>query len=297
MLVIGTGRSGLVGSRIVELLSDKFNFIDFSLDTGIDITDKFVLEEAFRRHQQAKAVVHLAAFTNVDAAWQQKGNKSGSCYRVNVLGTRNIAQLCAQFNKYLIHVSTDFVFDGRHPPAGGYTEMDQPYPIEWYGETKYLAEKEVEQAGGQPCIARIAFPFRAHFPAKLDVVRRIIKGFKENSLPAMFTDQIITPTFIDDIAVAIESLINETPSGIYHLVGSTPLSPYQLACQIADVFGFDKKIIKEGSLEEYVKETGRPRQKNLSLSNQKLKKELGIEMKTIPAALQEIKSQLKKGHL
>ena len=103
MLIIGTGLSGLVGSRIVELLSDRHDFVDFSLDSGIDITDKSLLEKAFRKNREARVVLHLAAFTDVDKAWEQRGDKDGLCYRVNVIGTRNIAQLCAKYNQYLIH--------------------------------------------------------------------------------------------------------------------------------------------------------------------------------------------------
>ncbi len=261
------------------------------MDTSIDITNQVVLKDAFSEHQKADVVLHLAAFTDVNAAWQQKGNKEGACYRVNVIGTRNIARLCAQYNQHLIYVSTDFVFDGRSPTPGGYTERDVPYPIEWYGETKYLAEKEVEKSGAKYCIARIAFPFRAKFDNKLDLVRKIIKGFRENLLAPMFTDQVITPTFVDDIAFALASLINRTGKGIYHLVGSTALSPYELALQIAEVFGFDKGMVKEETLEEYIKKTARPRQKNLSLSNKKLE-QFGVKMRTLEQALEIMKSQL-----
>mgnify|MGYP001059733179 CR=1 FL=1 len=291
MLIIGTGLSGLVGSRVRELLADKFDFVDFSLDTGIDITNQAVLKDAFSKHQKADVVLHLTAFTDVDKAWKQRGDKEGLCYQVNVIGTRNIAQLCAQYKQYLIHISTDFVFDGRNSSSGGYTEEDVPYPIEWYGETKYLAEKEVEKSGAKYCIARIAFPFRAKFDNKLDLVRKIIKGFQENSLAPMFVDQIVTPTFVDDIAFALTSLINRTGQGIYHLVGSTALSPYELAIQIAEVFGFDKGRVKKGTLEEYAKKTGRPRQKNLFLSNKKIL-QLGVEMKTLKEALETMRSQL-----
>lgn len=290
MKIIGTGLSGLVGSRIVELLSDKYNFVDFSLDSGVDITDKSLLRKAFQENKEAQVVLHLAAFTDVNKAWEQRGDKNGLCYKVNVIGTRNIAELCAKYDKYLIHVSTDFVFDGRKKTP--YTEEDKPSPIEWYGETKYWAEKEVEKSQVKHCIARIAFPFRTNFPKKLDLVRKIIEGLKENSLPPMFADQIITPTFIDDIAHALGSLINRSAQGIYHLVGSTSLSPFELAVQIAEVFGFNKRTIKKASLGEYLEKGGRPRQKNLALSNKKLKKELGVEMRTLNRALKIIKSQL-----
>jgi len=196
--VIGTGLSGLIGSRIVELLSDKYAFSDLSLEAGVDITNSVQIEEKIR-NSEAEVVLHLAAFTDVDAASKQDGDKSGSCYKVNVLGTQNVVSACRTSGKYLIHVSTDFVFDGKKKEP--YTEEDKPNPIEWYGKTKFWAEEEVRKGGINYAIVRPAFPFRVEFKAKKDLVRQIIKGLEENSLPPMFVDQIITPTFIDDIAL------------------------------------------------------------------------------------------------
>lgn len=290
MTIIGTGLSGLVGSRIQELLSSKHQFIDFSLDSGVDITNMNLLETAFQENKQAVVVLHLAAFTDVNVAWDQRGDKNGLCYQVNVIGTRNIAQLCTLYNKYLLHISTDFVFDGTKKTL--YNEDDQPNPIEWYGQTKYWAEEEVKKSRAKYCIARIAFPFRAHFPQKLDLVRKIIKDLKENSLPPMFTDQIITPTFIDDIAHALYSLINRTAQGVYHVVGSTLVSPFELAVRIAEIFGFNKKTIKKGSLGSFLQRDGRPRQKYLALSNKKIEN-LGVKMRLLDESLKEIKNQLR----
>ncbi len=286
--IIGTGLSGLVGSRIVELLADKYDFLDLSLETGVDLTQVDQIEKKIKE-SEAEAVIHLAAFTDVDRAWEQQGDKKGPCYQVNVIGTKNMAQLCAQSGKYLIHISTDYVFDGKKESP--YTEEDKPKPIEWYGQTKLWAEKAVGDSGAKFAITRIAFPFRAEFKSKKDLVRKIIERFEEDSLPPMFADQKITPTFIDDLVDALDVFLQKRPTGIYHLVGSTVLSPYELAGEIAEVFGFDKKKIEKGSLVEFLKTTSRPRGFNMGLSNQKVQKELGIKMKTVKEALQLIKEQ------
>lgn len=316
MKIIGTGLSGLVGSRIVELLSDKHEFISFSLDSGVDITNISLLKEKFLENKEAEAILHLAAFTDVSSAWEQDNDKNGTCYKVNVLGTKNIAQLCSQNKKYLIHISTDFIFDGgkparrftcrRHgkagPPPGGYTELDKPKPIEWYGKTKYLAEKEIEKSGCDYLILRIAFPFKAkpspknlEPQVKLDLVRKIKKRLEEGETLHMFSDQIITPTFIDDIANIVVYSIKVKPQGIYHCTGSSHFSPYQIAAKIAQSFNLDKNLIKKASLKEFIKENPnlRPRQQNLSMSNKKLEKDLGIKMLTFDKALEKIKLQLK----
>ncbi len=289
--ILGTGLNGLVGSRMIELLSSEFDFIDLPFEKGFDITKRETIESEIIS-SPAQTLIHLAAFTDVNAAWKEKGNKKGLCYKINVLGTKNIANLCQKNNKFLIHISTDFVFDGEK--EGEYTEEDIPGPIEWYGKTKYLAEKEVEKSGSKYCIIRIAFPFRANFPNKLDLVRKIIGGLKNSTLYPQFTDQIITPTFIDDIALGIKVIMERKEPGVFHLTGSSCISPFELSQKIAEIFGHDKNLIKKGSLKEYLikNPTARPYQKNMTLSNLKAKKILGVELKTIEDSLLSLKQQL-----
>ena len=286
-----TGLTGLVASRFQELYQQDFDFTNIDLATGIDITDQAAVNQVVV-HSPASALIHFAAFTNVDAAQDQNRDKSGSCYRVNVLGTKNIAQACAQNNKYLVHISTNFVFDGVNPPLEGYTEESLSHPIEWYGQTKLWAEAEVKNFGGKFCIARITYPFRTHYSQKLDLVRSIVSKLKSASLPPQFTDHIITPTFIDDIAVALKAMLDQHPQGIFHVVGSSNLSDYQIAQQVARTFDLDEGQVKPASLEDYLKIVPRPYQKNLTTSNAKLKTELCVSMRTLDEALPEMKRQL-----
>jgi len=292
MKIIGTGLSGLVGSRIVELLPED-NFIDYSLSTGISILDKDQLAQATEKNPDFDCFIHLAAFTDTAKAWEQNGDKTGLCYQLNVQGTKNIIELCKKYNKHLIHISTDFVFDGNKEEK--YTEEDTPAPIEWYGQTKYFAEQEVLNSGISSSIIRIAYPYRANFAEKKDIVRKIIDALKTQSLNhPMFADQITTPTFVDDIALGLKYFFQHKPNGIFHLVGSSSQSPFQMAQQVAETWGFDKNLIKEGSLEEYIKtlpEGSRPWQRHLAISNDKIKS-LGIFPKTLQAGLLEMKKQM-----
>ena len=299
--IIATGLSGLVGSRIRELLKDKFEFINFSLDSGIDITNFSLLKKEFQRFPSAVAVLHLAAFTDVNRAWEQRRDKRGLCYRVNVLGTKNIAQLCQQTNKYLIHISTDFVFDGNKGLNKPYIEKDKPNPIEWYGQTKLWAEQEVVKSGSKDVILRIAFPFKSKRAAfgfepieKLDLVRKIKKQLELNKPLKMFSDQIITPTFIDDISQVVEYCLNNEPQGIFHCVGSTSISSYDLAMKISAVFHLNKSLIKRTLLADFlaVNKSGRPRQKVLAITNKKLKREFNIKMLFLDKALDKMKREL-----
>ncbi|MBU3935523.1 sugar nucleotide-binding protein [Patescibacteria group bacterium] len=290
--IIVTGLSGLLGSRLKQLLSSDYDFVDFSLETGVDITKPSLLKEKFKQNSPASIVLHLAAFTDTTAAWQQRGDKKASCYQVNVVGSQNILNCCQQFKKHLIYFSTDFVFDGKKKTA--YTETDTPSPLDWYGQTKFLAEDLILKSGLSASIIRIAFPFRSHFEPKKDIVRKTIESLKNSTLYPMFTDQIITPTFIDDIVLSLNYFFQNQPCQIFHLVGSTPISPYQLAVAVAKTFGFDPSSVKKGLLADYVKKSApdaRPWAQNLALSNQKVK-DLGLDMKDLSSALQTMKTQI-----
>jgi dTDP-4-dehydrorhamnose reductase len=290
--IIGTGLTGLVGSRIVELLKDKFEFVDFSLDTNVNILDLASITAAFEQHKDAIAVLHMAAFTDTNVAWDQRGDKTGICYQLNVEGTRNILNLAKKYNQYLIYISTDFVFDGaKNTP---YLETDTPFPIEWYGETKYLGEKVIQDSGYTNYnISRITYPYRAKFEIKADIIKKVLTKLQNNEPVKMFSDQICTYTFIDDIAQALGYFFENKTTGIYHLVGSSSHSPYEMAKLVAKTFGFDENSVQASSLEEYIKSQpagSRPWQKTLITSNQKAK-DLGLNFKTLTEGLEEIKKQ------
>ena len=294
--IIGTGLSGLVGSRIVELLSDKFEFVDFSLDSGVNVLDVASLTTAFEKNKDAIAVLHLAAFTDTNAAWEQKGNTSAICYQLNVEGTRNILNLAQKYNQQFIYISTDFIFDGNKTTP--YLETDIPNPIEWYGETKYLGEKVILDSGySNYNISRITYPYRSNFEPKVDIIRKVLTKLQNNEPVKMFSDQICTYTFIDDIAKALEYFIDNKTTGTYHLVGSSSHSPYEMCLEVAKAFNLDQSLISTSSLEEYIKsqpEGSRPWQKTLITSNEKIKS-LGLNFKTLAEGLEEVKHQMNYG--
>lgn len=289
-LILSSGLSGLIGSRMNELLDKKYSWQGVSLENGQDITNRDTVDNLISNFN-GEVVTHLAAFTNVDAAWKENNNKNGACYQINVIGTQNIAKACKKYNKFLIHVSTEYVFDGKKKEP--YTEEDKPNPVDWYAKTKFLAEERVKNSGCSFAILRTSFPFRAFFDQKLDVVRKIINGFETKDLKPMFTDMIITPTFIDDFVCAVDVIIEKRPEGIFHAVGSSSLSPYALACKIADIFNFNKTLIRKNRLIKHV--AGRPYPPFLAISNKKTSKLLGIHMKNIDEALLAIKNQLLLG--
>ncbi|PIR99255.1 hypothetical protein COT87_00380 [Candidatus Collierbacteria bacterium CG10_big_fil_rev_8_21_14_0_10_44_9] len=287
--VLATGATGLVGSRFVEMFKDKYDVVNMDLTTGVDITKVETFAPFIVGHPDAKFLIHLAAFTDTNQAFAQSGDKNGICYQVNVEGTKNIANVCKEHDIHLIHVSTDFIFDGKQATP---CLEDQPLsPIEWYGETKAMAEKVVADSGASYTIVRLAYPYRANYDLKPDLIKKLRAGLESGKLYPQFSDTIITPTLIDDIAAAFDKIIALKPSGILHITGSTSLSPFELALKVATAYGFDPNIVKEGSLTEYLKTSARPFARTLAMSNVKATQALGLHFATIDEGLVEIKKQ------
>ena len=287
MKMIVTGLSGLVGTRLRQMFEDKYNFVNVDLATGVDITDISSVKKALEE-SGGDALVHLAAFTDVAGAHQQVGDKNGVCYKVNVNGTRNVAQCCKEMGVYMVQVSTDYVFDGKKD--GPYVETDSPKPVDWYGQTKWWAEQEVEKVGGEHTILRLAFPYLAN-PMRPDLLVKIVDQIENNNLPPQFADNMVTPTFVDDFCKAIDAVLTKRPGGVFHATGSSWHSAYEIATMIKKAFGLGGNIEK-GSQVEFSRRTGRPLPQKLMISNQKLASELGLKMKTFSEGLAKVKSQL-----
>lgn len=270
--ILGTGLSGMVGSKFVELYQDKYDFFNLDLSVGVDITDESSVKKAFEQ-SPAQHVIHFAAFTDVTAAHEQNGDKNGSVYKVNVLGTRNVAQAAKDFNKHLIHISTDFVFDGEK--EGLYVETDPVHPIEWYGQTKAWAEEEVVHSGASAVILRIAYPYRQDDFPKLDLLHRIKKQLEEGTLPPMFTDHTFTPTKVEELAKTLDFALQHNLEGLFHASTDPKISDYEFALNVQAQFGL-KSEVKPGSLTEYLKTATRPYQKNTAMSIEKLRKRLAV---------------------
>lgn len=288
--ILGIGITGLVGSRIVELLGSKYKFSNLSLETGVNITDSTTLE-GLKKHEDNKAIViHLAAKADVDACEKdRKDGRQSDAWRINVVGTQNVVNACKEKGLKIIYISTDFVFDGESLIDGGYSENDVPRPVSFYAETKYQAEKIVRSSGLPFVIARIAYPYRAKFEGKKDFVHAIAGLLEKDRYIEAVTDHIMTPTFIDDIARAVDKLIENNSSGIYHVVGSQFVTPYEAAVLVAKTFGFDQSLINKTIRKEYF--AGRaPRPFRLALNNDKIEK-LGLKMKSFEQGLEEIKKQ------
>ena len=256
MAVVGS--SSMVGSRFCELASASFNLIKADLKDNIlvDITKKASVENFFKTYD-FEWLILFSAFTDVDAAEKQRGDKNGLCYQINVKGTANVVDACKNSNRKLIFISTDFVFDGQNGP---YSEESQPGgdldKISWYGLTKIEAENYVRENLANFLILRIAYPYRGRFEGKDDIAKRILRLYQAGQLYPMFTDQIITPTFIDDIAEAVKLLISSAQEGIFHLVSPRETTQFEFAEELIRVFKGDSSKIQKGSIIDFLKAPG-----------------------------------------
>ena len=283
--ILATGLSGMVGTRVAEILSDNFEFEDISLATGIDITDKKSVDRVISE-SESKIVLHLAAKTDVDSCEDDKIlGEEGAAWQINVVGTENIIEAAKANGKRVIYISTDFVFNGT---KDGYQEDDKPNPVSWYGYTKYQGEERLSTSDISFTVLRISYPYRNLFEQKKDFVHRIIDQLKIDGKIMAVRDHIITPTFIDDIAFGLSLFLKRNLSGIYHLVGSSSLSAEAATRLIRTVFNLSGEINPIDRSVYFKDRAFRPF--NLTLRNDKIGK-LGIRMSNFKEGLKTVKTQ------
>jgi dTDP-4-dehydrorhamnose reductase len=285
--LLGTGLSGLIGSKLVKDFSEKYEFENMDLldpPRPVDITKYSEVIDVLSR-SQSEFVIHFAAYTNVTGAWEQQGDKSGSAYQVNVIGTENIARAATETGKHLIHISTAYIFNGEK--EGLYTEEETPSPIEWYGQTKAWAEDRVREFSSKWTILRIDQPFRSDPFTKKDLVHRIIEGLQNGTLPPQFANHYIGPTFIDDFVKVIEWVFRTRTTGIFNATSGEKWSDFDFASKVNEVLQLHKEV-KHGDLAEYLKNLNRPYQRNTALDCRKLFAELDFQPLTIPEAIKKV---------
>src|SRR3989344_6524949 len=244
------GSSSMVGSRFCDLSNQNFRLIKADLhgEIPVDITDVKSVRHFFLQNN-FQYLILFSAFTDVDEAEKQRGNKEGNCWKINVEGVRNVSDTCKKFKRKLIFISTDFVFDGvdgpygETDPIGGYLDK-----ISWYGLSKIEGEKIVQRVLTDCIILRISYPYRAKFPQKDDFAKIILRRYRNNTLFPVFSDQFLTPTFIDDLGPATGLIISRNQRGIFHIASPQITTPYEFAKHLILTFGGDPSKVKKGSI-------------------------------------------------
>lgn len=252
----------MVAAQTVEPLSAGLGLpiicADREQDIAVDITSKESVERFFGENSDKfQHLVLFAGFTNVDEAEKQRGDKDGTCWQVNVKGVENIVDACRKFQKKLIFISTDFVFDGT---SGPYSEDDVPGPdlnrVGWYGITKIEGEKYIRENldAGDILILRISYPYSGHDVGKEDFLIKILNLYKTGKLYPMYADQTFTPTYIPDVAPAILALLAKGGNGVYHLASPQTTTPYEFAKYLLEKYEGREVIVQKGSLQNQLKE-------------------------------------------
>ncbi len=311
MKIALTGSTGLVGSRFFDLLKSKYEIIPVSSSFNVDITEKNRLWD-FLESKSPSAIVHLAAKTSVDACEDDRKEdikklskdkvydgssinlenldpevwkKSTTAFGVNVVGTKNLADFAAKKDIKMFYVSTDFVFDGEQDEQ--YDEESLPCPVSWYGQTKFWGEKTINH---NSLITRISYPFGFRSKIKRDLIWTLVELLKTRETVSFVSDQIITPTFIDDVVHGLNFLMEKNATGLINLVGNNSLSPYEIGIALCREFNLRESKIELTTREKLYK--GRAhRPFKVRLKNDKLRN-LGFEMTDFFVSLSKIKKDL-----
>ncbi|MBC8014612.1 MAG: dTDP-4-dehydrorhamnose reductase [Sporomusaceae bacterium] len=271
MRILVTGANGQLGREIARQ-GQEHELVLTDFDT-LDITDGPAVMTYFR-DAQPSAVIHCAAYTNVDGA-ESDGD---GAFRVNVVGAQNIAAGCLETGARMVYVSTDYVFDGQKQEP--YNEFDPINPQSIYGYTKRQGEEMVRQILGRHYIVRTAWLYGDGN----NFVRTMLKLSETNNTLRVVHDQVGTPTSTVDLAQVIFKLLASDAYGTYHATCQGRCSWYEFALEIFRQTGKDVKVVPVTTM-EFPRPAKRPM--NSILDNYMLRMTIGDPMREWQDALRE----------
>lgn len=223
------GASGFIGSQFVDTSN---HFLLKPSKSKLDITNAKMVWSYFKNNH-FNVVVNFAAFTDLDKAEEQRGDFDASAWKVNVIGVKNIAQVCKKQNIFLIHISTDAVFAGNKTDPGPYSEThltsSSEQQLSWYGWTKRHGEEMLKSFTDNYALLRISWPVGLKDNFDKDYIQKLLIRIKQHTLPPLFDDQYFTITYIPDLIKVLHKLISKKKRGIYHVSSRDRCTPYQLA--------------------------------------------------------------------
>ena len=253
MKVVLIGANGQLGSDICRTKPDGIEFIPLR-KTDLDITDRDKQREVFMRINP-QVVINTAAYHKTDEC---EDNPELS-FRVNAIAVRDMANICNELGAVLMHISTDYVFDGNNKNHL-YTEGDIPNPINTYGASKYAGEIFIRNSLTRYYIARTASLYgKAGASGKGgNFVYTMLKKGREGAALKVIDDMFMSPTYTADAAKQIWKIISEKlPYGIYHITNSGYCSWYEFAKKILETAGLKNEIIPVSHI-EYKTKARRP---------------------------------------
>ncbi|HBV96296.1 MAG: dTDP-4-dehydrorhamnose reductase [Peptococcaceae bacterium BICA1-7] len=232
MRVLITGAAGFLGKQAALEFSGRDHLVYPLTRKELNITSQYQVKSALidiRPH----LVVNCAAYTDVDRAETEKEE----AFTINGLGPRLLASACRIFSSTLVHISTDYVFNGLSPRP--YLVSDTPDPINVYGQSKLLGEQAVRESGCRYYIIRTSWLFG---PGGKNFATTILKLARERPVIKVVDDQRACPTYVPDLARGIADLAATGITGTYHLTNSGSATRYQFAQKIVEAAGLKTKI-------------------------------------------------------
>ena len=263
--ILVTGSNGLLGQKLIEKLSKTENIEVIATARGenrlpfaenyefvsLDITKKEEVETVFDA-QKPDVVIHTAAMTNVDQCETEKD----ACWDLNVKAVEYLLEASKKHSSFFVHLSTDFIFDGKEGP---YDENAEANPLSFYGWSKYAAEKLVINSDIKWAIARTVLVYGiAHDMSRTNIILWVKNSLEQGKSINVVNDQWRTPTLAEDLADGCILIAQKEAEGIFNISGKDLLNPFQMAIMTADYFNLDKSLIIEVDGTKFTQPAKRP---------------------------------------
>ncbi len=259
-----TGASGQLARAFEKILAQRgVSFFSFSRET-LDITDNGQVRDILQK-LHPEVVVNCAAYNFVD-----KAETDDAAWRVNATGPRELAALCQELGIFLVHFSTDYVFDGAQ--SRGYREDDVPCPLNVYGRTKLEGEREVLKLLSQSLVFRVSWVVGE---GKNNFLYKVFEWSQGNPSLHIAKDEVSSPTFTDDIVSAVLLAREKKLHGLYHFSSSGFCSRFEMAELFLQKMGRSNKVI---SVPASTFQSKARRPSFSGLDNSKIQDALGIQI-------------------
>lgn len=232
MKILVTGANGQLGKELAEILPERGHEVVALERAGLDVTDAGGVEDVVG-HYTPDLVVNAAAYTSVDGC----ETETELAYAANALGPRNLAQVCERRGCELLHVSTNYVFDGEED--GPYEPFDPPWPISVYGRTKLAGEEYVRDLCTRWYVVRTAGVYGLGH----NFVRTMLRVGTERDLLEVKDDEYVSPTYARDLAVGVAEVIEEGNYGLYHVTNAGSCSWYEFTREIFRLSGLETGVV------------------------------------------------------
>lgn len=296
MKILVTGSNGLLGQKLVELLEkdDAVQLIAtaarppaFPITKGefhlLDITDAPNVDRIVDQ-VRPDVIINTAAMTQVDQCETQRE----ACWKANVSAVENLVRASKRNHVHLIHVSTDFIFDGTQELLD---ETAIPSPVNYYGESKLAGEKVILESDTSWAILRTVLVFGVTKDmSRSNIVLWVKKSLEQGKTIQVVNDQWRTPTLAEDLAMGCYLAAKKKAKGIFNISGKDYLSAYDIAIQTAEFFKLDKSLIQETDSNKFTQPARRPLRTGFIID--KARKELGYEPRSFEEGLGVMASQL-----